>query len=156
MKEFKIKSNEIIKRQSAMKEQGTKFRSVSSPNKNDVKPGGGNHSHPGNKHYIKLTDLHKKEFVLSDSRGKAIIVRKIYDQIAQLSPPGRFLEKSTDGNWGIKDKGSALKKIKKALSENNATIIEYLKKRGQLTKEPAKKTRVKTEVQGTKLTLTKF
>ena len=125
---------------------GMKSKSISSPNKNDVKPGGGNHSHPGNKYYNTIIDQNKKAFVLSDSRKKDIMVRKIYDQIAQLNPPGRFLEKRVEGFWGVKEKTSAMKKIKKALSENNATIIEYLKKRGQWTKEPAKKTTVKTKV----------
>ena len=104
---------------------------IISPNINDVKPGGGNHSHQGNKYYIQLVDQNKKRYVLSDARNKDNVATEIYRQISQLHPPGRFLEKTSDGTYRVKDRSSSIRKIKKALSENSAAIIENLKRRGQ-------------------------
>ena len=102
---------------------------------NDVKPGAGNHSHPGNRYYIQLIDENKKAFVLADSKKKKSIVNQVYSQIRQLDPPGRFLERKADRTWGIKDKDSALKKVRRALLEHNATMIENMMKRGEWTAE---------------------
>ena len=102
---------------------------------NDVKPGRGNHSHPGNKYYVQLIDENKKVFVLAGSKlEKKSIVDQIYTKIRQLDPPGRFLKKKADGTWGVKDKDEALGKVWSALRENNVMMIENLKKRGEWIK----------------------
>lgn len=99
---------------------------------NDIKPGAGNCRHHGNKHYGSLVDRNKKAFVLADAKGKDKVVKKIYNEIQQMKPPGRFLEKSKDGSYTVKDKDAALKKIKRALSENNKVMIENMRNKGQM------------------------
>merc|ERR1712045_25652 len=57
----------------------------------------------------------------------------IYNQIAlQCNPSGRFVAKNKDGSYTVKSKEVALGKIKKALSENNATVRAHLELRGKL------------------------
>ena len=107
--------------------------------KNDVKSGAGNHSHPGNKYYTQLIDVNKKAFVLANSRRRTSIVNQIYTQIRQLDPPGRFLKKGADGRWCVQDKDTALKKVRTALCENSSLMKENLKKTGEWSKEPSKK-----------------
>ena len=85
------------------------------------------------------------KYVLSDSRNKELLIVQIYDQISQLNPPGRFLEKTQEGTLNIKSKNSSLKKIKKALSENNAAIIEYLKRRGKWKEETLGRVKLKPD-----------
>ena len=97
------------------------------PQANDILPGPGCSRNPGNKLYVSLIDGNKKTFVLADARGKDQIVLKIYNKIQ-----GKFLEKGKDGLYFVKDKSSALRKIKKALSENNKLMIENLQKTGQM------------------------
>ena len=97
------------------------------PHVNDILPGAGNNRHTGNKLYTRLIDGNKKAFVLADAKGKHQIVLQVYNQIQ-----GRFLEKGPEGLYFIKNKCDALKKIRKALSENNRMMIENLKKTGQI------------------------
>ena len=103
------------------------------PNINDVKPGGGSHKHPGNRYYSELISKKKVAFVMArdDHKKRDEIVLSIYDDMLRLSPPGRFLNKNSDGSYSVKSKKSALTKIKTALSENNSKIIEHLKIRGK-------------------------
>ena len=103
------------------------------PGDNDVKPNGGNHSHPGNKKYVKMVEKRKVLFVLADTKGKEAIVLGIYNSIL----PGRFLQKEKGTNeYIVKDKKLCLEKIRKALSKNNATIIKNLKLRGKWPSKP--------------------
>ena len=99
---------------------------------NDIKPGAGNSRHHGNRYYANLVDRNKKAFVLADPKGKDQVVKKIYNEIQQMEPPGRFLEKSKDGSYSVKDKDAALKKVKRALSENNKVMIENMRNNGQM------------------------
>ena len=117
----------------------SKSNTFTKPNINDVKPGGGSHKHPGNRHYSDLVSKKKVAFVMArhDTRKRDEIVRSIYDSMLGMSPPGRFLEKNADGSYSIKDREKALIKIKTALSENNSKIIEHLQMRGKL-KPPVK------------------
>ena len=103
------------------------------PTKTDIKSGGGNHNHPGNKVYNSLVSTKRKAFVLAykDEKAKNAIVQSIYDAIRKQSPPGRFLKKNKDGSYSINSKEDALKKIKKSLNENKAKIEEYFRLRGQ-------------------------
>ena len=95
------------------------------PHANDILPGAGNNRHTGNRLYIRLIDRNKKAFVLADAKYKDQIVLQVYNKVQ-----GRFLEKGQGGLYYIKSKNSALKKIKKALSENINVMIENLKKTG--------------------------
>jgi hypothetical protein len=103
------------------------------PTNTDIKAGGGNHSHPGNKFYNKLVSTRRTTFVLAhkDMHTKNSIIQSIYKTVRDQSPPGRFLEKNKDGSYSIKSKEDACKKIKKALTENKAKIEEYFRLRGQ-------------------------
>ena len=107
------------------------------PRENDVKSGRGNYTHIGNKNYQQLISRHKKAFVLADKRQKDDLVSQIFSHLLSLNPPGRILEKTKEGYWVVKDTKAAMKQIKKALSDNNAVVIEHLKRRGQW-KKPAK------------------
>jgi hypothetical protein len=106
---------------------------IIAPTKTDIKSGGGNHKHPGNQIYNQLVTSKRKSFILAhrDEHTKHTIVQYIYETIRKQSPPGRFLQKQTDGSYSIKSKEEAVKKIIKALNENRARIVEYFKLRNQ-------------------------
>ena len=98
------------------------------PTIHDIKPNGGNHSHPGNKRYIEIIRKRKLDYVMAlDPKKKTEVITDVYNALL----PGRFLKSEKGGKYSIKDKSSSLAKIKKALSENNAKIIESLKFRGK-------------------------
>merc|ERR1712045_119684 len=105
------------------------------PHDNDILPGAGKNRHTGNKLYARLVDANKEAFVLADVRGKDQIVLNVYKKVQ-----GRFLKKGKDQLYYILDKDSALKKIKKALSENNKVMIENLMKTGKMkSRDPQRK-----------------
>ena len=99
------------------------------PKTHDIKPNGGNHSHPGNKRYANIIRESKIEYVLADAKGKSEVIIRVYNTLKR----GQFLQKENDGKYSVKDKMASLGKIRKALSENNAKIIEYLELRGKWT-----------------------
>jgi hypothetical protein len=107
------------------------------PTIHDIKPNGGNHSHPGNRSYLKIIKKKKLEYVLADAKERREVIIDVYNTLL----PGRFLQKEADGKFSIKDKKSSLAKIKKALSENNARIVDSLKFRGKwpIVKGPRKR-----------------
>jgi hypothetical protein len=112
----------------------SQVKSFSTPGINDVKPGGGAHKNQhGNKHYHDLVSAKKVAYVQArdDVKRKDAIAQSIYDSMLRLDPPGRFLTKNADGSYSIKDKKSALTKIKTALIQNSPKIIDYLKQRGK-------------------------
>ena len=120
---------------------------VKNINRNDVKIGGGNQKYPGNLRYTSLISSHKIQFVMAqnDKSKRNSIINNVYNQITtQCTPPGRFVAKNKDGSYTVKSKEDALVKIKKALSENNATVRAHLELRGKL---PAP---VRTKSNGTK------
>jgi hypothetical protein len=58
---------------------------------------------------------------------------------------GRFVEKNKDGSYTVKSDDVAHQKIKKALSENNATVKAHLEMRGILpSKGKIRKIRLET------------
>jgi hypothetical protein len=113
------------------------------PTNTDIKGGGGNYNHPGNKFYNTVVSTRRKSFVLAhnDTQTKNDIIQSIYDSVRKQSPPGRFLEKNKDGSYCIKSKEAACRKIKKALTENKAKIEEYFRLRGQFP-PPVKNTSI--------------
>ena len=110
----------------------SKQKSFPTPGINDVKPGGGAHKNQkGNQYYLDLVKAKKMAFVEAhdNMKLKDDIAKSIYHSMLRLNPPGRFLVKNVDGSYSVKDKKSALTKIKTALNENSPKIIDYLKKR---------------------------
>ena len=114
-----------------------KVKAYTQPKIHDIKPNGGNHSHPGNKRYVEIIRKNKLAYVLADAKGKRIVIKDVYNTLL----PGRFLNKEKDGKFSAKDNESSLGKIKKALSENNARIVDSLKFRGKwpIVKGPRKR-----------------
>jgi hypothetical protein len=104
-----------------------KVKEYTQPEIHDIKPNGGNHSHPGNKRYVEIIRKNKLAYVLADAKGKRAVIKDVYNTLL----PGRFLNKEKDGKFSVKDNKSSLGKIKKALSENNAKIVESLDYRGK-------------------------
>ena len=104
------------------------------PQTNDVIPKAGNSHHPGNRKYVDLVDSKKKAFVkagfLADPKqGKYKVVMEVYIEFT-----GRFLEQEIrNGPYTVMSKEKAIKKIRKALSENNKVMIENMKKNGEIS-----------------------
>ena len=120
---------------------------TNTPRNTDVKPG--NFKSPGNKLYTDLIKKNKKAFVFAnmhkDNKTKHVIVQSIYECIRKQSPPGRFLMKNADGSFSIKSEENAIRKIKKALSENKNTIESHFRFRGQAPAQTAKTARTPTK-----------
>ena len=115
------------------------------PKIHDIKPNGGNHSHPGNKRYIDIIKKKKLDYVLADAKGKTKIITDVYNALI----PGRFLQKEKDGKFSIRDKKSSLGRIRKSLGENNAKIVEFFQYRGELPWTDSRK-RKSTSMKGSR------
>jgi hypothetical protein len=113
---------------------------IRAANDNDFKLGRGNQRHPGNKKCQALISTYKKEFVMAqnDRAKRDAIIHIVYKQITVVGK-GRFVEKNEDGSYTVKSKDVAHQKIKKALSENNATVKAHLEMRGMLPSKGGKR-----------------
>lgn len=90
------------------------------PNKNDVVSGRGSgaNKHPGNHNFRKLIKDNKAYYLSLSKNLKMGVARDIYDQIAAMTPSGRFLQKNPETDtWFELKKDRALEKISQALRE---------------------------------------
>jgi len=102
-----------------MQEQIT---STFTPNQNDVLAGRGCGSqlYPGNVNFRNIVKSKKKQYaLLKSNRQKNELAFKVLQEIKSLDPPGRFLSKSSDGNWTFQDEKVTVVKIKQALRERS-------------------------------------
>lgn len=97
---------------------------------NDIISGPKYFSHSGNQIFLSLINANKKDFILAKEKSaQAAIVKKVFDQIQQQSPPGRFIKKNgQEGLLMLRSESNSLRVIEKALSENKHVILQYLNK----------------------------
>lgn len=89
--------------------------------------GTGPNEYCGNKNFLKLVAERRNEYISTSNRTKkAQIAKEIIDQVRNLSPPGRFLEKlknsckrsTSPAVWMVAlDEKKCLEKVKQALRE---------------------------------------
>ena len=94
--------------------------STITPNENDVVSGRGSgaNRHKGNLHFRKLIKDRKSYYLSLSKNLKMGVAREIYEEIASLDPPGRFLQKNPETDtWFQVKKDRALEKISQALRE---------------------------------------
>lgn len=77
--------------------------------------------HPGNRRFRDIIALHRPDYVRATKMDKPNVARKIVRAIRQGNPPGRFLRKSSDGNWrDVGDKVAAEKTSQGLRERSNA------------------------------------
>ncbi|KAL3779608.1 hypothetical protein ACHAW5_001056 [Stephanodiscus triporus] len=95
---------------------------TTTPHQNDVLCGRGGtvNCHPGNEQYRKFVDRKKRLYLTARfKREKRLISSKIVDEIRNLDPPGRFLQKDAHSNvWRDIGDEKARDKTSQALREN--------------------------------------
>ncbi len=94
------------------------------PNENDVVSGRGSgaNRHKGNLHFRKLIKERKSYYLSLSKNLKMGVAREIFDEIASLDPPGRFLQKNPETDtWFQVRRDRALEKISQALREKPHT-----------------------------------
>ncbi|KAL7460590.1 hypothetical protein ACHAXS_003065, partial [Conticribra weissflogii] len=91
-----------------------------SPRENDVILGRGglSNNNPGNIHFRRVVAALKGEYAkLTKNKDKRSFAVKIYEEIRGLDPPGRFLQKSKDGDWTLASREKAVDKVQHCLRE---------------------------------------
>ena len=105
---------------SQLKDMSSSSSSAVSPNENDVVSGKGSgaNKHKGNLNFRQLIKDNKSYYLSLSKNLKMGVAKRIFEQIAGLDPPGRFLQKNpeTDAWFAIKDH-RAHEKISQALRE---------------------------------------
>src|SRR5210317_1377661 len=100
--------------------------STTVPNKNDVLCGRGGtiNSHPGNEQYRSIVDSKKRVYLTARfKREKRLIATSIVDQIRNMDPPGRFLQKDADKQtWFDIGEEKSREKTSQALRENSKDV----------------------------------
>ncbi len=100
--------------------------STITPHENDVLAGRGNgvNLHPGNIRFRQLVNVAKEGYVLASLEDKRKYANCIVQHIRNLSPPGRFLKKSSgkDGYWSVMNDKGAHDKTRQALREGAPAI----------------------------------
>lgn len=97
--------------------------SIITPNENDVLAGRGCGSqlHPGNVKFRNIVKNKKEQYVLlKGNKQKNKLAFQVYQEILSMDPPGRFLSKSSCGNWILQDEKAIMVKVKQALRERSA------------------------------------
>jgi hypothetical protein len=116
------------------------------PNKNDVLCGRGGtiNSHPGNEQYRSIVDSKKRVYLTARfKREKRLIATSIVDQIRNMDPPGRFLQKDADKQtWFDIGEEKSREKTSQALRENSKDVRiqmenEYYEAKRQQAREVA-------------------
>jgi len=96
------------------------------PNKNDVLCGRGGtiNSHTGNEQYRSIVESKKRVYLTARfKREKRLIATSIVDQIRNMNPPGRFLQKDADSQtWFDIGEEKAREKTSQALRENSKDV----------------------------------
>src|SRR5210317_1434040 len=120
--------------------------STTVPNKNDVLCGRGGtiNSHPGNEQYRSIVDSKKRVYLTARfKREKRLIATSIVDQIRNMDPPGRFLQKDADKQkWFDIGEEKSREKTSQALRENSKDVRiqmenEYYEAKRQQAREVA-------------------
>ena len=94
------------------------------PTQNDVVSGRGSgaNRHKGNANFRELVRRNKQLYLRMSKKDKMKVAVSIYDHIASLSPPGRFLNKNPETEkWFETTRQRALEKISQALREKTAS-----------------------------------
>jgi len=94
------------------------------PTQNDVVSGRGSgaNRHKGNANFRELVRRNKQLYLRMSKKDKMKVAVSIYDHIASLSPPGRFLNKNPETDlWFETSRQRALEKISQALREKTAS-----------------------------------
>jgi len=94
------------------------------PTQNDVVSGRGSgaNRHKGNANFRELVRRNKQLYLRMSKKDKMQVAVSIYDHIASLSPPGRFLNKNPETDmWFETSRQRALEKISQALREKTAS-----------------------------------
>lgn len=116
-------------------------------NKNDVLKGRGNgpQNHPGNIQFREFVNNYKFEYVSSNKKDKKQFCEKIFKQVKDQCPPGRFIEKEAKVDiWYELDKEAAMKKISQALRENASDMKAAMETEG-VNEQMAKKDNAEPE-----------
>jgi hypothetical protein len=132
---------------------GGAVRRIRSPHPNDVLSGrgGGINAHEGNKRFRELVALRKEDYNLAPNKAeKNRIATEVMDEVLQLDPPGRFLQRDSSvpsgPAWWIEvDEAKALAKTSQALREGAPQIRmahqDELQYRAEASKDAAKRKR---------------
>lgn len=120
---------------------------IMSPHPHDVLcgRGGGINSHPGNQTFRNWVREKKEAYNLAANKiEKAKVSRDVLDQVASLSPPGRFLQKEEFPGepgpvWVQIDDIKAMAKTSQALREGAPAIRAKAKCEPQRTKTKKKR-----------------
>ena len=92
------------------------------PNENDVLAGRGCGSQlfPGNVKFRNIVKRKREQYILlKGNKQKNELGWQVFQEIASLDPPGRFLSKCSDGSWILQDEKAIMVKIKQALRERS-------------------------------------
>lgn len=108
-------------------------RTIETPTENDILSGRGNgiNNYSGNVKYRKLVKETRIEYVTKTKKEKASYGEKIYNEIKNWSPAGRFLKKEKVSDtffWVEMDKEKAIDKIRQALREGAPKVAKDLKR----------------------------
>jgi len=103
---------------------------VRQPNSSDVLSGRGRHidTHEGNIHFRNLVATYKETYLSPDTkkRDKVTIANQLVQQIRNMDPAGRFLEKDkADGRWYEIGDARARKKAGQAMREKKTPAISF-------------------------------
>ena len=112
-----------------MKSAGVKAAGISTPSNNDVLFGRGPkvQSHSGNVNYRRLVESRRIQYIQTKrTHVKDSLARQIYSIVSEMTPPGRFLRKETDGLYYIQDEAVTIVKIKQALRENSVATKDKI------------------------------
>lgn len=112
-----------------MKSAGKKASGIPTPSDNDVLFGRGTkiQNHPGNVNYRRIIESRRRHYVQAKKTHlKDHLARQIFSAMGEMTPPGRFLKKESDGMYYVQDKEVTIVKIKQALRENAVEIKDKI------------------------------
>ena len=102
---------------------------IRTPHNHDVLcgRGGGTNNHIGNEKFRDLVNQKKRDYLNSSKREKPLVSKSIVDEIRNMSPPGRFLQKNEATNlWFDIGDQKAREKTSQALREGAPEIRKEL------------------------------